>query len=719
MRRKRNASGLLLIFLAAASSLFAQNDFRKESKSIDALLLQKDLATAIREAESAPARDVRALLRRLNLYQRVVNNAKIAATVRQITEAPDFEKNRYAVHEYVKSAVKDEFFKDAETLRIYLQRIYFDDIYGKYIEVCQSNRNVCDVIEFDEWLARKASEAREKGEFNSFAHEDWTSRRIHWREQFGLDNAEIFAQFAAAVRENPSDLETALRFLKFSRTSAEIAWLAETFSSKRAYDYYELGERLSNSGGVFYDQEENEVRESRQIAARLLQKSLALPYDEQDKISIDSRRFRYTSVAPRIGNYEKQLRYWTKSRLAEVYKNSGEPQKAQPIVEELAAFDTSDIMPENVGHLAGAVQSASGARTVEAKILAEEASRRDSYEYWRKRISYYSGREEPESVFDAYLQSFAAVPFSLDDENSYKRRLTYVSWFADFADSEFGYYANAESEELSDREKRKKILWQEAENFLRAEFEKTKSNLHYSHELASIIKRNHFNKLLDEIFSRHPEFLIGYFKIKALNSADVLLVHFLQNEKVSKAQKEAVMSQIQKIAESSDAESAWAICEVVIGGGGEAARIYAARLVPVLLKNLEKTEKRLNSAGEDTDEKYDSENLRNKYLENLFSAYLAANDWKSAEKLVLTKYQSSINYSLWRLADSAAKNGANADAARLWKLRANLNRRNLDNLEYLARNAEIKTALREFYRQMKAKEPFSPIPDIALRKLAQ
>ena len=122
MRLMKSVSGLFLILLATAN-LFAQNDSLKDAENLNAVLLKKDLAAAIKEAESTPANDVRALLRRLELYYRIVDTAKVAATVKQITQAPDFEKNRYAAAESVKYALKDEYFKDAETLRLFLQEI--------------------------------------------------------------------------------------------------------------------------------------------------------------------------------------------------------------------------------------------------------------------------------------------------------------------------------------------------------------------------------------------------------------------------------------------------------------------------------------------------------------------------------------------------------------------------------------------------------------------
>lgn len=711
MRLKFTGFGLFLIFFAAIN-LAAQNDYWRENERLDKLLLKKDLTQAIKEAENSSANDLQSSLRLLNLYHRVVNNPKVASTIKQIIETASFETNRHVIAESVRRAVKDDFFKDAETLRLYLQRIEFDgDIYYKFYKLCAENPNGCDVKGFDEWLARQAAETREK---NAAVYFDWTSRRIDWREKFGFDNAEIFDQIGADVRENPSNLDAALRYLKFFRQPTEIAWLAETFASKRGYDFYELGETLSNSVN-HSPRDEYQKQQVLRRAVAFLQKSLSLPYNDEDKILINSRRFRFVSVAPYIRDYEKQLRFWTKSKLAETYQRLNEPYNAQPIVEELAALDKSGIMIGNVNYLAGAVQAASGARVVESKILNEQALRQDSYEYWQERIGYYRGRKEPMRVFDAYRQSLTAVPFDLTDEKSRSERVFFIGRFADFAEEEFGYYANEKADELSDEQKQKLLSWNEAESFLRAEFERTKANTRYSAELARILINNKFKKLLDEIFSRNALLPVAFAKIDALGSRDNLLYYFLRSDSVSKTQKEAAMNQILKIAADADAENAWIICETVVGSDETGA--YAARVAPILLRNTKKIENRLNSAGISDDERYELGNVRSKYRENLFKAYLQANDWKSAEKLVLTGYDSSFGYRFWQLAENAAKNGAYAAALRFWKLKANLNRRDLDNLETLARSVEIKENLKEFYRRMKKDEPFSPIPDVALEKL--
>lgn len=60
--------------------------------------------------------------------------------------------------------------------------------------------------------------------------------------------------------------------------------------------------------------------------------------------------------------------------------------------------------------------------------------------------------------------------------------------------------------------------------------------------------------------------------------------------------------------------------------------------------------------------------------------------------------------SLGLIAAGAAQHRAPNEAMRLWRLKANLDRRDLTGLDQLART-EAKSQLREFYVQMKKAEP--------------
>lgn len=713
----------LSLFVFAAISISAQSNLENIDSEVAKMLLKKDLRLAIKEAESSAANDLSSLLRRLSLYSRIVNNEKIAQTIKQISENPEFEKNRYLISNFVKNAMQSEFFKDAGTLQIYLQKMDFNgDIYSKFSQLCEANKSNCDISGFDKWLAEKVAETEREREktpdyYQFSGNPNWLYVRIEWRNKFGLDNSVLLNEFIEDVRKNPTDLDAALRYLSFFKSVQDINWLAETFSSEQAYDYYELGESISNQ--LRYSQiNQTERQRIYQITAQFLQKSLSLPFNQKDKNLIWSRKLSHTQVQPILKNPEKQLRFWTKTELAAALKNAGEAQNAQPIVEELMNTDTSDIMSGKPSGLAGQVQMVSGARIVESKILSEQGARQNSYKYWEERVAYYYGRQENERIYDAYKQSFSAVPFDLSNESSRYSRLYFLRRFADFVEDEFDGYDDDEPESLSDQQKAKLAIRLEAESFLRNEFEKTKSNAKYSYELAQIINQNKFEKLSDEILNQNPNLLVNAAKLDLINDIDDLLYVFFKSESISQEKKASVFDQIVKVTENKGINAARILCEALITI--EKQPNYKARLVPILVKNLKIAERNFNSSNKFDENYSEVEGLKNKYIEVLFQAYLESNDWKSAEKLLVEKYYFDfyrINYSLEQLSSNAAQNGAFEDAARFWKIKANIDRRNLENLSWLKNYPVVAENLREFYKKMQKDEPFSPIPAKSLEIL--
>jgi hypothetical protein len=703
------------VLLAAAATVSAQTNFAHLDREISKVLLKKDLRQAIRESEAASGKDLQALLWRLSLYRRAAHGEKIALTVRQILGVSDPEKNGYEVKEPLRDALKDPLFNEIETLQLYVQFSFDSDIYGRLVELCSQNRQTCDIHSFDKWLARRAEENTETKSGTAYYYGgtpywDWVSRRLSWRKKVGLDNTEILNQFVEEVRKNPSDLDVAVRYLRFADGVQDMEWLAQTFTSEQAYDHFELGETLS-TGQIFWPAVGNEARQGREIGLRFLQRSLSLPFNKRDIDLMYSRRFRFASIQPVIKNHEKQLRFWTKTTLAEAYKNIGEPQKAQPIVEELMNTDTSDIVSEKPSQLAGMVQAGSGARAVESKILREQAARQDSYEYWWERVAYYQGRKEAERVFDAYRQGLSAVPFELSNERSREGRLFFIRRFADFSTDGLRYYADWKdsSEQL------KQSLFRVTEDLLRDEFEKTKTNVRYAYELSEIIADNEFKKLSAEIVSGNPDLLVNAAKIDLINDLGRSPNVFFELETVPRAKKDLIFQQLLKISENKNARSAWSLCEALLGLDEDPA--YAARVIPILVRNLKIAAGTAGLLKGSEDDYSEVKSLEEKYIEILFTAHLAANDWRSAEKLLIEKHRAPYSSSFDRLISSAAKSGAFDDAVRLWKMKANLNRRDLENLSFLAQNPKVAAGLREFYKRMKIDEPYSPVPDIALQTL--
>ncbi len=67
------------------------------------------------------------------------------------------------------------------------------------------------------------------------------------------------------------------------------------------------------------------------------------------------------SIAPRVKDWEKQLRFWTKQHLAETYRSTNQPHAAQTLIEELVALrKTTTFMTDDVHQLAG------GCRVIQA-----------------------------------------------------------------------------------------------------------------------------------------------------------------------------------------------------------------------------------------------------------------------------------------------------------------------------------------------------------------
>ncbi|HEY8559137.1 MAG TPA: hypothetical protein VIL74_01955 [Pyrinomonadaceae bacterium] len=708
-------SRIFVVLLIAAAVSAQTLDYAETEAAATKTLLVKDLRQAIREAENASATDLKSLLWRLTLYRRAAQTEKIVETARRVIAHPDYEKNKYYANGFLSAAIGSAYFNDVKIVWQYLENAHFDPfVYERLVKLCASDKAACDVGAVDEWLARKASE-----EETNYSPErimpglEWTHRRIAWRSQFGLDAGAIKNGFFEAVRKNPADLGAARRYLAFFGTAADIEQLAEIFSSPLAYDHYKLAEHIGRIPNSLPPNAEDAPR-LRRVAVRLLLKSLALPFTENDGKKVGGALYCCVSV-PSTKRYdlEKQLRFWTKKELAENYNLLGEPQNAQPLVEELAKVDKSDISGDDSNRLAGAVQAGSGARAVESEILRRQALRADSYEYWDERIQYYEGRDEPELVFNSYMQAFAAIPYDSSNGRSADRRLFFIRHFADFVDYKFGGSANEPAdEEWSAETKRKHQIWKEAESFLRAEFEKTKTNLYYSSELLDEIFANDFDNLGDELLSKDPEILIRLAKSDSIGEFDSLLQVFLENKNIPDAIKDRIFGELIKIADRRGIESAWAMFDAMYG---ENAKKYVPQFLPTLEKRFAESREFVKTY-KPSDDGADYRNLPNKYAEVLFKIYLAENNRRAAAKLVADGY--CEHYSgMKTLIESAVRAGAFDEALRYWRTMVNLDRQYADNLDYLKTFPAFAKLLREFYAQMKRDEPDSAIPDDVLSRL--
>lgn len=178
-----------------------------------------------------------------------------------------------------------------------------------------------------------------------------------------------------------------------------------------------------------------------------------------------------------------------------------------------------------------------------------------------------------------------------------------------------------------------------------------------------------------------------------------------ESAKISLKQKEAMRQQLIAAVKNSSVRRKYDLAKIMIDSGG------ARRAIP-LLQNC------LKHLGDKDDD--DAGVYRSDVKERLFEAYCESGDWRTAEKMFYANkdewWWEYLYLKLEKLAISAAKAGDVKDAVRLWSIRANLNRHELNALNELA-NTKAKDALREFYLQMKKNDPNTTAPDAALQIL--
>lgn len=694
-----------VIFLCAAS---AQVRIAGTDIDVEEILRKRDLLTVIAEAEKAAKTDIASLYFRLDLYSRAANGPKMSATLDQIIAAAESSGNPSQELSRAVPFAKDPLVTDARVLRRLLNSQFDSDVFGRLINVCTAAPTTCDEDEIDHWLGQKADNeplADTDAYMDRNGRWEWISRRIDWRRRTGGDVSGITTQFADAVRNDPTNLNAALRFVRFAGSPQDVSWLAEIFSSDRAYDYFELGTRLSNDSCCFL-MPETDRKLVKVEASKLLAKSLDLPFTPNDVRLMGSYRLSRASVQPQIGNYEKQLRYWTKKELANVYLKIGMAQAAQRLVEELTSTDMSDILADSVSQLAGVSQMGSGARVVESKILAEQAAKQDTYRYWLERIAYYRGRKEPVQVFDSYAQALKLVPTNFSNRSSMDDRMWFVSRFVEFAtDSDFGMGRV----EVSNIDTLRKQFRKDAEAFLAEEFERSKRYPTYAVEVLAVIREEDFDDLLKKLLPQYPSVILAASRNNPTAGASVARPYF-ESDAIDQSKKDALFMELLRIAATMDVRDAWSLCEMLIDLDQPH---QIRRIIPILTKHFASMKGRRGRVGDGI---YWSD-ITERYSEVIFGAYVRGNDWSSAEVFLAANPSRRIYSPYDRLALAAARSGAIDDALRFWKIRANLNRRSLDYLSSYRQYPQFADSLRGYYRQMKVQEPYSPVPDLALKAL--
>ena len=665
---------LLLVAEGAGAQTLDNQTLAEIERETTRLLLTEDVGEAAdRLARGRAETAVVPLLRRLTVFARAGHRARVLQTIEQLAGASDLPpaSHRWLVAKAVKEMIGVD---DLAAWRAYYERIMPADADSSE-QLVRLWEKEGDAKELDSWLAARAAQ-----------NVEWIRIRIYWRAKLGT-LGELLDELAAVVKAHPEDRVRASLYLEANNLAnrlQDVSWLADALPSRLAFESYEAGSLLKAYAP--------------ESAVKLFEQSLKQPFTERDMALIRERVIRLYSVTPRVKNWEKQLRFWTKQRLAELYRVLGRPLSAQPLVEELVAMKgDDDITAEDVHQLAGAVQAQSGMRVVEAKILRDEATERASASYWLERALYYIGRKEYDAVMETYREALVALPLKPQELETVRERLTLLQAFTMFA-------ASGDYSEDGKREERRA----EIKKVLRREFDATPPETFYAYGVARIVADNEygFDDVRDSLFVRDKDLLQRMLAARAEWGGEGrwLIENIVCRESLPPAGKASYWSQLEALTKSGPPLRAHHLANAMLSCN------ESRRAIPLLVAYL-----RHVSGRRDDEARF----WEDQTVSNLFRAYVGAGEWRAAERLLLARAGSTegqLVYDLSRVARAAARAGAIKDAVRLWRTKSNLDRRLLDGLSELAAT-EAREPLRELYLQMKKKDPLSFVPDAALRVL--
>lgn len=655
-------ASLALVVSAAGQQRDGYQSAEELQRDVTLLLLEKNINDVIKELESEDPSTVPSLFRRLVIYSRASQTSQVRKTLEQFPSAANWQCPAHDFRWLIRSAGGN----DLRARRLYYERLCPDDIDGaeEFVRLWSSKG---DLKELDAWLAERAHQ-----------NDEWLMLRVQMRAKSGTAG-EVLDVLAAEVREHPSDWTRLDRYLKannYAGNLQDVKWLADTFEVRTAGDYFKLAERVRPY--------------SPQIGATLLQKSLSLPFTDADAKVVSDLIYRYRSIGPPIKiNWEKQLRYWTKRSLAEAFQRMNQPLAAQPLVEQLVSTKGDDILLEDVHQLAGAVQSSSGQRVVETRILGDEVARRSTSEYWLERARYYNGREEYRLERDSYRQALVALTAKPQDSKALGERYEVVRAFAFFLGKK--HNVKADKPEL--------------ESLLAAELSSVPPEADYALHIARLITQDEFElgELRNSLLAKRPSFLARMLDGRS---------------EWSKAERYLIPDIVDHDDVPSDLRNKiWSSLEPLVRDPGSIRAFFLAdamhdtnewqRAIPLWRGYIEHAHPT------------NWEGYKSNAIGNLFTAYCKTKQWRAAEKFLLAQKDSlwrDLPKALAEVAVVAAQQNAIEDAMRLWRMSTNLNRQNLEALQELA-HTSAKPHLLAMYTKMKTDDPQSTIPDLALRIL--
>lgn len=539
-----------------------------------------------------------------------------------------------------------------------------------------------DPAEIDRWLAARAEADLTARDPSDDELGYWLKERIAFRTARGTQ-AELLKALADDVRAHPTAVGPALRYLQAAGTAndaADVVWVGDVCKPPVAWESYVLGQALAARAPA--------------AAVPVLQRSLDTPFTVDDERPMRRAYARAMTAA----EHEKALRTSTRLALVDCYRKTGQPDKAQKLMEQVTAESPDGLPPAGLSQLAGQVQAASGARVIEGRIRAAEPENQNSPAYWLGRAGYYAGRKEDRQARDAFERALALAPLDANEplrghgnggvvKSGVLR--DYVNYVARVAGNRDAY----------------ELAWANLKN------------VPADHQMTRQIVR----------FLVYGIGINGDGKTRVFLADDERLWTYLAAAAEWDSAEERLVWEMAKAAPAGDArERFWRRAEGLAGGadGHPADPSRAARLGWVMTRCTD-TDRGLNGRAvpllKDAVARLKDDDKRQSTAFNLFETYLDLNDWRAAEavwsdaRARLTPKERPEWYA--KLAVAAARAGAADDAMRLWSRAANFDRLHLAPLGDLAR-AGLADRLNAFYDDMAKSDPASTAPAAALRHLA-
>lgn len=628
-------------------------------------LLDRDLGQWAKEIEKQPlSTHASDLLRRLDVLVRAGHLNSALPVVDALADAkPPWSKEDC-------SSIADWLIHRQHTDlgRRFLEKFSNAEPGWGYVLLEQWEANGGTPEQIDKWLAAR-SEA---------SIEYWLHERLRYRGKKGTAD-QLLSSMAAEVKAHPQDIKPAVAYLKALETAgvtSDVQWMADVCKPKLAYDSFELGQQLFG----------------RSIPATIVlwNRSLQTPFKAEDNAAMNRADQKSQQGPDPRFTAEQRLRNWTREELARAYEQTGQAEKARPLIEQLVANSSDGLPPPGLGRIAGEAEPASMPSAGDARVRDAEPLEKDSPPYWLNRAEYFAGRKDVKEATDAYEKAWKLALLDpvvhFKDPRLYKSHVLqdYAQFWMKTHDASSAY----------------ELMWTKLKDVpLDGECAR--------HVVDDMCRMEEFDAPHDDrdtkpkLIRGDDERLWAFFKAqKDWNDTERVMLQMIGN--TAPEEYEPIWKKGEDLARGADPSRAYVLGWLMRYAGG-------SKLKPRAIHWLQDALARQTVADQ-----------REKTAFALFNAAIEIDDWQLAEQTwPMAKRHvggDDAMSCMGQLAVAAANAKVQDVAMKHWASIANIDRWELRYLDEMIK-AGLRDQLIAFYQQMTHDDPASEVPAEALRKL--